>query len=125
MKQLVSDFAATKKAYDGTKSELRLLPQPVHRYAAPKKGIVQGALFAFVQGTDPDVFLLVEARGENLASARWQFATTRMTAAEVRLRHREKEIWKADILPWAEVTDHKHVYTNFVFKEVPDFLKDA
>lgn len=125
MKQFVKEFAVTKKAYDGTESELRLLAQPVARYAVPKNGIVQGAMFTFVQGTDPDLFLLIEARGENAASVRWQIAAARMTAAEVRLRHRDKEIWKAEIHPWADVFDHKHGYTNFVFKEVPDFLKDV
>jgi hypothetical protein len=125
MKQMAKDFAATKKIRDGTESELRLLPQPVHRYAAPKNGIVQGALFAFVQGTDPDVFLLLEARGEKAASSRWEFAAARMTGAELRLRHLDRQVWKADLLPWAEFTDHKRVYTNFIFKDIPDFLKDA
>jgi hypothetical protein len=125
MKQLAKDFAATKKIRDGTESELRLLPQPVHRYAAPKNGIVHGALFAFVQGTDPDVFLLIEARGKDVASARWQFAATRMTGAELRLRHLDKQVWKAELLSWADFTDHKRVYTNFIFKEIPDFLRDA
>jgi hypothetical protein len=125
MKQLAKEFAVTKKAFDGTESELRLLSQPVHRYAVPEKGVVDGALFAFVQGTDPDLLLLVEARGENVAKARWQFAAARMTMAEVRLRHRDKEVWKADFLPADDVYDHKHAYTNFVFKEIPDFLKDA
>jgi hypothetical protein len=125
MKQMAKEFAVTKKIRDGTESELRLLPQPVHRYAAPKNGIVHGALFAFVQGTDPDLFLLIEARGENAANARWQFAATRMTGAELRLRHLDKQVWKADLLSWAEFTDHKRVYTNFIFKEIPDFLKDA
>ena len=113
------------KIRDGTESELRLLPQSVHRYAAPKNRIVHGALFAFVQGTDPDLFLLIEARGENVASARWQFADTRMTGAELRLSRRDKQVWKADLLPWSEFIDHERVYTNFIFKETPDFLKDA
>jgi hypothetical protein len=124
-RQLAKDFAVTKKRYDRTESELLLLPKPLHSYAAPKHGIVHGALFAFVQGTDPDLILLLEARGENAASARWQFAATRMTGAELRLRHRDKQIWNADLLSEAEYTDPKRVYTNFMFKEIPDFLKDA
>lgn len=125
MKQMVKGFAVTKKVRDGTESELRLLTQPVHRYAAPKKGIIQGPLFVFVQGTDPDLFLLIEARGKDVASARWQFAAARMTGAELRLRHRDNQVWKAEMLPWAEFIDHKRVYTNFIFKEIPDFLNDA
>jgi hypothetical protein len=43
----------------------------------------------------------------------------------VRLRHREKQVWAAEILPWKAVSSHQHAYTSFMFKEVPDFLKDA
>jgi hypothetical protein len=125
MKQLAKDFAGWKKERDGLATDLRFLPQPIYRYAAPKQGIVNGGLFTFVQGTDPEIFLLIEARGETAASARWQFAATRMTSVEVRLRHRDEQIWSGETLPWKNVYDHEHVYTNFYFKEIPNFLKDA
>ncbi len=127
LKQLAKDFAGSKKNPSGGAAELRLLTQPIHRYAAPKQGIVNGALFAFVEGTDPELFLLIEARGENAANARWQFAATRMVAGEeVRLRHRDQQIWSAEILPAREIfLEHERVYTTFRFKEIPDFLKDA
>ena len=48
-------------------TELRLLPQPIHSYAAPNQGVSSGGLFAFVRGTDPEVFLLIEARGTDAA----------------------------------------------------------
>lgn len=125
LKQVAKDFAGWKKERDGIEGELRLLPQPIHRYAAPKQGILNGALFAFVQGTDPEIFLLIEARGENATGARWQFAVTRMTSAELRLRHRDQQVWAVETLPWKAVNDHEHVYTSFMFKEIPDFLKEA
>jgi hypothetical protein len=125
LKQLAKDFSGWKKERDGLETELRLLPQPIHRYAAPKQGIINGGLFALVHGTDPEIFVLIEARGENAASARWQFAATRMTSVEVRLRHKDEQVWSAETLPWKEVYDHEHVYTSFLFKEIPDFLKDA
>jgi hypothetical protein len=125
IKQLAKDFAVTKKKYDGTESELRLLPKPLHSYAAPKHGVVHGAMIVLVEGTDPDLFLLIEARGKSVASARWQYAVARMTAAELRLRHRDTQIWKAKLLSPTEYTDSKRAYTNFMFKEIPDFLKEA
>jgi hypothetical protein len=83
--------------------------------------------FAFVRGTDPELFLVVEARGAGAATARWQFAAARMTnMAELRLRHRDKQVWEAGLLPWAEVSGtHALAYTAFEFKEPPAFLKDA
>jgi hypothetical protein len=127
MKQLAKEFAGSKKTAAGTEVELRLLPQPVYRYAAPKQGVVQGALFAFVQGTDPEIWLLIEARGKVAAGAAWQYAATRMISAEeVRLRHGDKQVWAAEIIPWREIfVEHERAYTTFRFKEVPDFLKDA
>jgi hypothetical protein len=127
LKQLAKDFAGSKRKPGGEETEVRLLPQPVYRYAAPKQGVQSGGLFAFVEGTDPEIWLLIEARGDNPTNARWQFAATRMVAGEeVWLRHQGKQVWSAEILPWREIfLEHEHAYTTFRFQEVPDFLKDA
>lgn len=108
-------------------TELRLLPQPIHTYAAPKQGVLSGGLFAFVRGTDPELFLLVEARDKGAATARWQFAAARMTnMAELRLRHKDKPVWDVGLRPWKEVSgSHELPYTAYEFKQTPDFLKDA
>jgi hypothetical protein len=127
LKQLAKEFSGTgnygKKVGD---VELRLLPQPIHRYAAPKQGVITGGLFGFVRGTDPEIFLLIEARGRDAASARWQFAAARMhSTAELRLRHQNQPVWEAEHIPAREVFErHERVYTTFRFREIPDFLKD-
>ena len=41
---------------------MRLLAHPIYHYENTKGDLIDGGLFAFVQGTDPEVFLLVEAR---------------------------------------------------------------
>jgi hypothetical protein len=126
MKQLAKDFSGVKKERnEGTVVELRLLPQPIHRYAAPKKGVVTGGLFTLVHGTDPEIFVLIEARGKDAAAARWQYAVTRMTGSALRLRLRDKEVWTAEMLTTRQATDHERPYTTFYFNEVPEFLKDA
>jgi hypothetical protein len=127
LKQLAKEFSGRKKNPSGGEAELRLLPQPVYRYAAPKQGVIGGALFAFVQGTDPEIVLLIEARGKGAAGATWQYAATRMVSTEeVRLRHRDQQVWAAAVIPWGEIfLQHERAYTTFRFNEVPDFLKDA
>jgi hypothetical protein len=126
MKQLAKDFSGKKTERDETKDvELRLLPQPIHRYSAPKQEIITGGLFALVHGTDPEIFLLIEARGKDAATARWQYAATRMTSVAVLLRYKDKQVWSSEVVPWKDVYDHKHAYTSFMFKEIPDFLKEA
>ena len=115
MKRLVKDFAVTKTERDASKQELRLLTQPIYRYAAPARQILDGALFAFVQGTDPDVFLLLEARGDS-GEETWQFAPARMNSVEFVLRHGDREVWKAETLSSSDVYRHAQPYTSFFIK---------
>jgi hypothetical protein len=128
LKQLAKDFTAIGTyRKDLNETELRLLPHPVHRYSVPKQGILSGGLFAFVRGTDPEIFLLIEARGKDVAGARWQFAAARMSnLAELELRHQNKEVWKTELLPWRDIFNrHELAYTAFAFNEIPDFLNEA
>lgn len=115
MKRLAKDFAATKFERDGSKQELRLLPQPIYRYAAPQQEVLDGALFALVQGTDPEVFLQLEARGE-AGKETWSFAPARMNGVGFQLRFQDKEVWSVEILPWADIGSHKQSYTTFRFE---------
>jgi hypothetical protein len=114
MKRFAKDFAATKIERDGTKQELRLLTQPIYRYAAPHENVQDGGLFVLVQGTDPEVFLLLEARGE-ADSPRWMFAAARMNGVGFDLRYQDKAIWSAEIMPWADIRSHVDVYTTYMF----------
>jgi hypothetical protein len=126
MKQLAKDFTADKtEREDVNPTELRLLPQPVYRYSAPKQGVLGGGLFALVHGTDPEIWVLIEARGKDAAGARWQFAAARMNSVQMNLRYKGQKVWSVETLPWKDIQDHKLVYTTFGFKELPDFLKDT
>jgi hypothetical protein len=112
MRRLARELTAIKRDREGSVGELRLLTQPVYRYADPAGGVIDGALFAFVQGTDPEVFVLFEARSEG-GTPRWTFAAARMNSVAFTLRHGEREVWKVDVLPWADVQSHRQVYTTF------------
>ena len=115
MKRFARDFTATKLERDGNKQELRLLTQPIYRYAAPSQKVQDGGLFVLVQGTDPEVFLLLEARGET-DTARWMFAAARMNGVGFDLRYQDKPAWSVEIMPWREIGGHAEVYTSFMFK---------
>lgn len=116
LRKLAKSFSATKKERDGNVSELRLLPQPIYRYELAEEGLLDGALFTLVQGTDPEVFLLIEARGQEDKPAVWHFAATRMNGVEFRLRYDGREVWVAEILPWRDITSHRETYTSFRFE---------
>lgn len=125
MKQIAKDFTGDKKEReDANLTELRLLPQPVYLYAAPKQDVLGGGLFALVHGTDPEIWVLVEARGKDAATAKWQYAAARMNSVEMNLRYRGEKVWSKETLAWKDVRDNQHSYTTYLFKDIPDFLRD-
>jgi hypothetical protein len=115
MKRLAKDFTATKTERDGNKQEIRLLTQPIYRYAAPDSEIIDGALFAFVQGTDPEIFLLLEARGA-AGKEMWHFAAARMNSVQLVLRYQDREVWQAETLASRDIYGHAQPYTSFFIK---------
>jgi hypothetical protein len=118
MRRFARDFGATKLQRDGEQQELRLLPQPIYRYSAPQEGVQDGALFVFVQGTDPEVFLLLEARGEadSADSPQWMFAAARMNSVGFTLRYQQREVWAVEIMPSSDVYSHAETYTSFMHR---------
>ena len=56
---------------------------------------VDGAIFGFTQGTDPQGLLLFEAR-RNGETYRWHYAFARMATGSVAAKYGEKEIFSVD-----------------------------
>ncbi|TXT19272.1 MAG: hypothetical protein FD138_4359 [Planctomycetota bacterium] len=117
MRQLARQFTARSVDREGLKSELRQLTQPVYRYELDKDSaeLLDGALFVFVQGTDPDAWLLLEAfKSADQSAPKWQFAVARMNSIEITVEHNGRRAWHCDSLPFRDVvTSHKLPYTSF------------
>jgi hypothetical protein len=77
---------------EGSVWQLRLLPKPLIRYGSPDRLARDGALFAYCQDTDPDVFLLLEVRGDGNDAA-WHYAMGPMTGWEATGWCGEKLVW--------------------------------
>jgi len=55
---------------------------------------VDGALFAFVEATDPEALLLVEAiRSPTAEAAHWQYTLAKMTSRPVVARRNDEVVW--------------------------------
>lgn len=82
---------------EGSVWQLRLLPRPVMRYGSPTGLASDGAIFAFCQDTDPDVFLMLEVRGagEELA---WHFAMGPLTSRETKGWYDDKLVWSKPLI---------------------------
>jgi hypothetical protein len=87
----VGDFANAE--------QLRLLVTPIYRYSAPAQSILDGALFAFVQGTNPEVLMLVEADAKAPGAKVWRYGFARMSCYFLRVHEGSELAWKADREP--------------------------
>jgi hypothetical protein len=100
MKKLASQFTATSTDKDDRDWELRLLPQPIYRYevddeTAMKSTVIDGTLFGFVQGTDLEVVLALEAHRTEKDSL-WRYALARMSDLRLKVTHSGKPVWTVD-----------------------------
>jgi hypothetical protein len=125
MKALSRDFSARMTDEEGKQSDLRLISQPLLRYEPKDQSIVDGALFSFSLGTDPEVILLLEARSEKGMQS-WQFACARYHYLDLKVSYKDKEVWHAPELPH-EITNldigtpkfQDSVYTTYHTKTTP------
>lgn len=92
MKDLARRFKCRLTSADGKSEELRLLPRPLYRYKTERKDLVDGALFTFVQGTDPEAVLVLEAAVSD-GKAKWRYALARSTGVAVEADLDGETIW--------------------------------
>jgi hypothetical protein len=77
MRQLARRFTVQAE-WRGEKTDCRLLTQPIDRYDDETAGIVDGAVFVFANGTNPEMGLLLECSEEL-----WSYGVFRLTAAKL------------------------------------------
>lgn len=75
--------------------ELRLMPAPLLRYSSASEKIIDGALFAFAQGTNPEALVLVEAV-ETANGRIWRAAPSRLTGYQVRGWHHDRLVLEVE-----------------------------
>jgi hypothetical protein len=116
MRDLARRFALSETYRENT-NELRLLPNPVHRFSDVEQGLVDGALFVFSYGTNPEAVLMIEGRGSAKGDAGWKAGFVRLTAAEVRAKLGDKTVWTER---QQLQTPHDAPYTHFQVSRASD-----
>jgi len=101
LRAMAEEFSATDDFLGAGWSQLRLLPKPWLRYGKAGSGVEDGALFAFVLGTDPEVVLMIESRPNRSGGFRWEYGLAPMTSFEVKAMWKGKEVWT---LPWRKAS---------------------
>jgi hypothetical protein len=107
---------------EGRNSELRLLPQPLYRYPEDTPGVIDGAIFAFVLATDPELFVTLELRRDEASGeSSWMLAPARFTGESLRLGRDGRTLWESPL--WEYRRDRTYDFLYGV-EQQPDRLPD-
>ena len=123
MRSIARQFSAERLDRDGTTWNLRLLSQPLYRYPEDAATEQDGAIFAFVQGTNPDVILVIETQTRGGVST-WQYALARMHRYQLNVRLGGTPLRTFRVLQEAELFDRSQQYTVFR-DEVSDMAEQS
>jgi hypothetical protein len=84
---------------NGVERKLRLMPQPVFRLESTDPNVLDGAMFAFVEGTAPETVLLIEARKTGKGFA-WYYSFARMNIHPLVAVFDGEEVWQTAGIRW-------------------------
>ena len=91
--KVIDDFKVDFGSDEIQTQELRLLAQPVYRYGRADGPLRDGAMFVFAVATDPEAFLLLEARETNTGLA-WHYGLAGMTIYALRGHYKGRKVWE-------------------------------
>lgn len=94
LRRLAKQFDAAATLRTGVDQPLRPLTQPVYRYET-KTAEDDGAVFAYVMGTDPELLVAIETR-LTTDGIKWHFAAARFTDLPISLKHKKETVWEFD-----------------------------
>ena len=116
MKLLAADFTAnlvdTRSNREGEDQQLRQMPRPVYRYQSAVHHVLEGGIFAYVLGTDPELFLLIEAVEDDGKSS-WRYGLTRMNSDRLSVLFQNREVWNAPRITYETMRDSTQPYSIF------------
>jgi hypothetical protein len=112
IRALTTEFSAEEQLDRKRWQPLRILTKPFARYGKPGTPVVDGVLLACVLTTDPEVYLMIEAR-QDREGPEWQYAFAPASVAPVKALLNKKEVWS---LPYREAwTDRSAPYYVWAF----------
>ena len=111
LKELADRFQVTMIGWSLEKPDpekLRLLPQPLYRYGGEGKEVLDGALFGYVMGTDPEAALMIEAFRTPDGDYQWQYAFVRQTSGGLEAKLGDEVVWTAVKRPGEDDPSQPH-----------------
>jgi hypothetical protein len=118
LRKLAREFTVSME-HEGQPWELRLLPQPLYRYSSPKRGVIDGAIFAYVwtKGTDPEFLLMLECR-KGQPDPTWSWIPARFTTRALTVTRGDEQVWTCPSAPGWTQGDRFEPYMSFFSRNV-------
>lgn len=113
MKAIIDRFGANDDFEGTSRWELRVLAKPLLRYSSDRQKIVDGAMFAFVVTTDPEVFVTLEAVSSDGKDPVWRYSLAPMTAYALKVTLDGKTVWEK---PWTKDPPVSSPYKILIYK---------
>jgi hypothetical protein len=115
MRSLARRFTAhsINQFESGTRYELKLLPQPIYRYAEASEDSLDGGIFGLCLDNNAEVILILDAAIEG-GEARWVFDCERMSVCELVVELDGGPIWRAEPIPFSAATPQStyHIFSR-------------
>ena len=92
MRAIARQFEVRHRSGQAVKN-LRLMPEPLHRFKSEKHKVVDGAILAFAEGTDAETMIILRADETDQS---WKFACARCGYFEMTALVDERVVWKVD-----------------------------
>jgi hypothetical protein len=91
--ELTVEMLDTRNVPKGEDQSPRLLPRPIYRYDMERTKTQDGAVYAFVVGTDPELLLVLEC-DTAAAKPEWRYGVGRMNRDALRVLRKGEKVWE-------------------------------
>lgn len=115
IKRLTERFAAQIQNAEDDREPMRLMPTPICRYDDKESGLIDGAIFGYTMGTNPDVLLVIELYEED-GEQQWRCGAAGMTSAGFAVLLDGSEFLRQE---WTfEVSGRPNAYDRWMWRRV-------
>jgi hypothetical protein len=118
MKDLARRFAVSATYREGLTEQLRLLVRSLHRYTDREDDLLDGTIYAFASGTNPEALLLLEARGDATGRRVWHFGFARMGAGTCKAKLNDQVVWECSAI---KAWDNREPYFSMFGRDAAVF----
>jgi hypothetical protein len=125
MQAITRGFSLENVHEKSGRNDLRLMPKPLYRYGAADSEAIDGAMFCFAHGTDPEAFLFVECRRRG-SERDWEYSFARFSDLALEARYKGRTVWS---VPPGQWNRHDGIHAYYIAEQVnadsPDDYRNA